>query len=144
MWAFPRVMSPPQPAADTSGAFWSTGFGRYLADELSSFLRLLHVERLRRLPADALHPVQIGPVLFLETDAVQIAQCLCQGTTSGVGTGGPVHETYIALESISLLRPGNAPISRQRGVLVQEGPVVGLGRQVLGLLGMADVHHIRH
>lgn len=37
----------------------------YLTHELTGLLRLPHVQRLRGLPADAFHPVQIGPVLLL-------------------------------------------------------------------------------
>lgn len=50
-----------------------------------------------------------------------------------------VYGTDVALQSIGLLCPGHIHVSWQRGVLVQECSVVVVCRQVLGLLGLADI-----
>lgn len=52
-------------------------------------------------------------------------------------------ETYVTLQPVGLLSPGHAHVRGQSGVLVEESPVVGLGCQVLGLLGVADVDHVQ-
>lgn len=38
---------------------------QYLTDDVTSFPGLHDIQRSGRLPADTLHPVQIGSVLFL-------------------------------------------------------------------------------
>lgn len=53
------------------------------------------------------------------------------------------NETYIALQSVGLLSPGNIHVSWQSSVVMEESPVFGLGCQVLSLLGVADVQHIQ-
>lgn len=55
----------------------------------------------------------------------------------------PNNETYIALQSVGLLSPGDVHVGWQSRILVEESPVVGLGCQVLSLLGMADVDHVQ-
>lgn len=54
-----------------------------------------------------------------------------------------VCEPYVALQSIGLLSPGNIHVRGESRILVEESPVLGLGRQVLSLLGVADVQHIQ-
>lgn len=55
----------------------------------------------------------------------------------------PGEETYVALQSVGLLRPGDVDVSWQGRVLVEGGPVVGLGGQVLSFLRVADVQHVQ-
>lgn len=52
-------------------------------------------------------------------------------------------KSYITLQPVGFLCPGDAPVCGQSRVLVEEGPVVGLGCQVLSLLGVADVDHVQ-
>lgn len=119
---------------------------RYLADELPSFLRLLDVQGFWGFPADALHPVQIWPVLFLKMDThatnsfsnswpVAAKKYQCWLSLDGV--------TYIALQPVGLLGPGHIHVTGQSRVLMKESPVVGVGCQVLSLLGVADVYHVQ-
>lgn len=53
------------------------------------------------------------------------------------------NETYIALEVVGLLGPGNIHVGCRSRIVVEESPVVRLGCQVLSLLGMADVQHVQ-
>lgn len=55
----------------------------------------------------------------------------------------PNNKTYIALQSVGLLSPGDVHVGWQSCILVEESPVVGLGCQVLSLLGVADVDHVQ-
>lgn len=120
--------------------------GGYLADQLSGFLRLLDIQRLWGLPADALHPAQIGPVLFLNKDPRSFhfySPVVHFFSITQVFIWMSNHKTNLALESIGLLCPGDVHVRRQSRILVEESPVVGLGCQVLSLLCMADVQHIQ-
>lgn len=49
---------------------------------------------------------------------------------------------HLALQPVGLLGPLSLHVFRQYGVLVQFLPVVKVTGKGLGLLGMADVHHI--
>lgn len=51
--------------------------------------------------------------------------------------------SYITLQPIGFLSPGDAPVCRQSCVVVEEGPVVGVGCQVLSFLGVANVDHVQ-
>lgn len=52
-------------------------------------------------------------------------------------------ETYVALQLVGLLSPGDVHVRWQSRILMEEGLVFGVSCQVLSLLGVADVQHVQ-
>ena len=44
---------------------------------------------------------------------------------------------------ISLFSPCNIHVCRESCVFMEDGPVVEVGRNALGLLGLTDIHHVQ-